>query len=166
MTKPVVVAVGIGSNLGEPLAQVRMAISELASIEGVTLRAVSSLYRSAPLGPQDQPHYINAVALLDCVLEPLALLDALQAIENDHGRVRRQRWGARTLDLDILLWGEAVLDLPSLTVPHPGVPERAFVLYPLAELDPELAVPGRGRVAELVAACPADDLSIVEPPPH
>lgn len=151
--------VGIGSNLGDPAAQVRGAIVALARLRETELLGSSGLYRSPPMGPQDQPDYVNAVALLRTRLAPLALLDELQAIERRHGRVRAgARWGPRVIDLDLLLWGEDVISEPRLTVPHPGLHERPFVLYPLAEIAPRLLVPGRGRVRDLAAACSAADL--------
>ena len=159
------VHVGLGSNLDAPQEQVRRAVGELDTIPGTRLTACSSLYRSPPMGPPDQPDYINAVAALRTALEPEALLDALQAIEAAHGRRRGRRWGERTLDLDILLWGERRVDTPRLTVPHPGLHERAFVLYPLAELDKTVAVPGGPALTELLARCPRDGLQRIAPPP-
>lgn len=143
--------IGLGSNLADPVAQLRRAFEALAAIPHTRLVARSALYRNPPMGPQDQPDYVNAVAQLATGLEPLALLDALQAIENAHGRRRERRWGPRTLDLDLLLWGERVIDHPRLTVPHPGLPERPFVLYPLAEIAPELHIPGHGPLTRLLA---------------
>ena len=150
------VYVGLGSNLQNPREQVRQALQELGQLPRTRLDRHSSLYRSAPLGPQDQPDYVNAVACLATELAPLPLLDALQAIEQAHGRVRDRHWGARTLDLDILLYGDRVIDLPRLQVPHPQMHRRSFVLKPLLEIAPGLAVPGRGPVAELAQA--VDDL--------
>jgi len=151
-----VVYIGLGSNLQNPHDQVRRALQELGQVPRTRVDRYSSLYRSAPLGPQDQPDYVNAVACLVTGLEPLPLLDALQAIEQAHGRVRERHWGARTLDLDILLYGDHVLDLPRLQVPHPQMHRRSFVLKPLLEIAPGLEVPGRGPVAALAQA--ADDL--------
>jgi len=144
--------IGLGGNLGDPADRLRAAAQDLAAIPQTQLKHVSSLYRSPPLGPPDQPHYVNAVAALETALPPDALLDALQALEVRHGRVRDgQRWGPRTLDLDLLLYGDAQLATPRLTVPHPGLPRRAFVLYPLAEIAPDLQVPGWGGVQALLA---------------
>lgn len=155
----VLAAVGIGSNLADPVTQVRTAIAALAILADTELLAASSLYRNPPMGPQDQPDFVNAAALLRTRLQPLALLDRLQEVERQQGRVRDVRWGPRTIDLDLLLYGDQVIDEPRLTTPHPGLHERAFVLYPLAEIAPPgLMVPGRGRVADLVAACSADGL--------
>ena len=152
--------IGLGSNLDDPAAQVRRALDLLVSLPGSRLYSHSSLYRSAPLGPADQPDYVNAVAALDTDLDAHALLHELQAIETEQGRVRGdQRWGPRTLDLDLLLYGDAVINDAELTVPHPGLPVRAFVLYPLMEIAPDLMVPGRGSLQELVARCPRDGLA-------
>lgn len=153
MTAPAVTAyVGLGSNLDDPAHQVRAGLEALEQLPGTVVDASSSLYLNPPMGPQDQPDFINAVARLRTTLEPLPLLDGLLAIETRRGRRRGRRWGERRLDLDLLLWADLSLSGPRLTVPHPGLHERAFVLYPLAELDPDLAVPGQGRVAALCNA--------------
>lgn len=130
--------VGLGSNLDAPAEQLRSALQALDQVEATRLVAASALYTSDSLLP-GQPRYTNAVAALDTALAPLALLDALQAIENDQGRVRKERWGPRTLDLDILLFGDQVLDQPRLKVPHYHMHARPFVLYPLAELVPGIS---------------------------
>ena len=111
------------------------------------------------MGPRDQPDYVNAVVLLRTALAADELLDALQAIERQHARVRDRHWGPRTLDLDLLLYGQAGIDGARLTVPHPGIAERNFVLYPLAEVDPALVIPGRGTVEALLARCPDTGLT-------
>lgn len=154
------VYIGLGSNLAEPRAQLRSALEAIARLPQSQLAAVSSFYRSEPLGPPDQPRYLNAVAALDTCLAPLALLDALQAIEQAQGRVRKdERWGPRTLDLDILLFGDQLLDTPRLTVPHYHLHARPFVLYPLAEVAPaELRLPDGRTLAALLAACPYQGL--------
>lgn len=144
------VYVGLGSNLDKPRSQVEQALAELNHISGCRLQARSSLYASKPMGPQDQPDYINAVASLECVLEPAQLLNELQQIEQQHNRVRERRWGPRTLDLDILLFGNRTIDEPDLVIPHPGIGDRSFVLVPLAELTPDLVIPGVGRVSDKV----------------
>lgn len=162
-TAPVRAAVGLGSNLGDPAAQVARALEALSALPHSRLLARSSLYRNPPMGPQDQPDYVNAAALLETRLSPAAMLDALQAIERAHGRERGLRWGPRTLDLDLLLWGEATICDARLQVPHPGLHERDFVLYPLAEIDPTLVVPGRGTVGELAQAFRPDGLVRIEP---
>ncbi|MGI9303112.1 MAG: 2-amino-4-hydroxy-6-hydroxymethyldihydropteridine diphosphokinase [Gammaproteobacteria bacterium] len=147
--------VGLGSNLDDPHRQVSVAIEELDGIPNTRRTASSSLYRSPPMGPTDQPDYINAVTKLDTALEPNELLEELQKIERLHGRVRGpQRWGPRTLDLDILLYADAQIDTPGLTIPHPGLHERAFVLYPLSEIAASIEIPGRGKLSALKARCP------------
>lgn len=150
--------IGIGSNLDDPQGQVGAALGELANMPYSVCRARSSLYRSPPMGPPDQPEYINAVARLDTDLPPDALLDALLALERRHGRERGEKWGPRTLDLDILLYGDAVIDNGQLTIPHPGLKERAFVLYPLQEIAPDLTIPGFGPLRDLIARCPRGGL--------
>ncbi len=151
--------IGLGSNLAQPVGQIKAARLAIASLDSVRELAFSSLYRSPPMGPQDQPDYVNAVMAIVTTLPAEKLLTCLQAIENDQGRVRKgERWGARTLDLDILLYGERQIQLPHLTVPHVGIAERAFVLYPLFEIAPELTVTGVGRLAELVDKCPCNGL--------
>ncbi|RFA30604.1 2-amino-4-hydroxy-6-hydroxymethyldihydropteridine diphosphokinase [Alkalilimnicola ehrlichii] len=163
----VTVAVGLGSNLAEPRKQVLQAVAALHEIAATELDAVSSLYRTRPMGPQDQPDFVNAAAIMRTRLQPLEFLDALQAIERRQGRVRGDlRWGARTLDLDLLLWGEEEISCSRLQVPHPGLHERAFVLYPLAEIGAGLMVPGRGTVLSLKSACPADGLVGMDPTPE
>ncbi len=153
---------GLGSNLEQPLEQVRRGLAALAALPESRLVVHSSLYRSAPLGPADQPDYVNAVAGIETGLEPEVLLDALQAIEQEQGRVRGPvRWGPRTLDLDLLLYGSAVINTTRLSVPHPGLSERPFVLVPLAEVAPELRLPDGRSVAELAAACSREGLGRV-----
>lgn len=142
--------IGLGSNLDNPAEQLRRALTALVRLPQTRLAGCSRFYRSAPLGPQDQPDYVNAVAALDTELAPEALLDALQAIEAAQGRVRLRRWGPRTLDLDLLLYGDDILATPRLTVPHPGLAERNFVLHPLAELAPDLVLPDGRRLAALL----------------
>lgn len=154
-------AIGLGSNLDDPRAHVERALQELASLRESRPAAFSGLYRTRPLGPSGQPDYCNAVALLDTLLEPLALLDALQALERHHGRLPPHernvpRWGPRALDLDILLLDERVIHHPRLEVPHPHLHERAFVLVPLAQVAPDWRVPGQGSVATLAARVGCD----------
>jgi 2-amino-4-hydroxy-6-hydroxymethyldihydropteridine diphosphokinase len=154
MRDAVTAYIGLGSNQDNPVGQVRRALDELAALPEIRLCASSRLYKSAPLGPVDQADFINAVAALETRLSPDALLAVLQSLEARHGRMRSAlRWGPRPLDLDLLLYGDAVIDSPDLQVPHPGLPERVFVLYPLAEIAPDLAVPGRGTVTELLQRC-------------
>ncbi|MCE4056782.1 2-amino-4-hydroxy-6-hydroxymethyldihydropteridine diphosphokinase [Pseudomonas sp. Au-Pse12] len=148
------VYIGMGSNLAAPEAQLRSAIEALAQLPESRLHGVSAFYQSDSLLP-GQPRYTNAVAALDSNLAPLALLDALQAIENQQGRERNERWGPRTLDLDILLFGDRLIDEPRLKVPHYHMQARAFVLYPLAELAPADLLLADGRSLQaLLAACP------------
>jgi 2-amino-4-hydroxy-6-hydroxymethyldihydropteridine diphosphokinase len=150
--------IGIGANLGGPEGQVRRAIMELGQVPASRLLGASSLYQTRPLGPAGQPDYVNAVAALETWLAPEDLLAGLQAIEAAHGRKRNGvRWGARTLDLDLLLFGMAVLDTPGLRVPHPELARRPFVLVPLSDLAPaDLLIPGAGLLGDLLAACPRD----------
>lgn len=153
------VYVALGSNLNDPAAQVTGALRELGALPRTRCAKRSGLYRSVPMGPAGQPDYINAVAELRTDLAPEELLDHLQAIEHRHGRVRgAERWGPRTLDLDLLLYGERVLQTERLTIPHPGLHERAFVLYPLYEIAPGLRIPQRGALKELVKRCPMQDV--------
>lgn len=149
------VYIGLGSNLDTPRQQLHSALQALARLPQSQLAGQSSLYASDPLGPADQPRYVNAVAALDTELQPWQLLDALQRIEQEQGRVRKaERWGPRTLDLDILLFGERRIDDERLTVPHYHMHVRPFVLYPLAELAPALVLPDGRPLSELLAACP------------
>ena len=152
------VYIGLGSNLGQPAEQLRQALQAMAQLPHTQLLKTSSLYSSAPLGPADQPRYTNAVALLETALEPLQLLDALQAIEQDHGRVRTgERWGPRTLDLDILLFGNEVIAHERLQVPHYQMHLRPFVLYPLAELAAaSLLLPDGRALIDILMHCPQD----------
>lgn len=141
--------IALGSNLGDPAQQVAGAVREIDAVAGVRVTARSSLYRTAPVGYLDQPDFVNAVICVETSLPPRRLLDALLAIERVHGRERDFPNAPRTLDLDILLYGDVTLHEPGLTLPHPRMHERAFVLKPLAEIAPELVLPGRGTVAEL-----------------
>ncbi|MHC8399134.1 2-amino-4-hydroxy-6-hydroxymethyldihydropteridine diphosphokinase [Pseudomonas sp. MDT1-17] len=146
--------IGMGSNLADPAEQLRSAVEALAQLPQTELIGVSAFYQSDSLLP-GQPRYTNAVAALDSTLVPLDLLDALQAIENEQGRERIERWGPRTLDLDIVLFGHRLIDEPRLKVPHYHMQERAFVLYPLAELAPADFRLADGRsLSDLLAACP------------
>ena len=158
-TEWVTAYIGLGSNLANPALQIKSARTAITQIAGVKELAFSSLYHSPPMGPQDQPDYVNAVMCVAAELPPMDLLRCLQRIENDQGRVRKdQRWGARTLDLDVLIYGDRIIELPDLTVPHPGLAERAFVLYPLYEIAPQLLVPGKGHIADLLDRCPMNGL--------
>lgn len=142
--------VAVGSNLDDPAARVCEALAALGQLPGTRRVAQSRLWRGPPLGPQDQPAFVNAVAALLTTLEPEALLAQLQALERRLGKVPPPvRWGPRRIDLDLLLHSTAVRDVPGLKLPHPGLPTRNFVLYPLAELAPSLWIPGHGRVQQL-----------------
>jgi len=141
--------VGLGSNLEEPVRQIECAIKLLEAIPGTELVSRSSLYRSAPLGTIAQPDFVNAVAKIVTLLDAYSLLQSLQEIEHSQGRVRGERWGPRVLDLDLLVYEGARIDEPALTVPHPGIAERNFVLLPLQEIAPDLVIPGLGCVADI-----------------
>lgn len=154
--------IGVGSNLDDPAAQVQRAFTALAGLGDTLLVARSRLYGSRPMGPADQPDYVNAVAGLLTSLPPLDLLHALQGFEAAQGRRRERRWGERTLDLDLLLYGTLRLETPELTLPHPGLAQRAFVLHPLADIAPDLAVPGAGRVADLATRLGAGGLWLLD----
>lgn len=145
--------IGMGSNLADPAEQLRSAIQALAQLPDSRFAGVSAFYQSDSLLP-GQPRYTNAVAAIDSELEPLDLLDALQAIEIDQGRERHERWGPRTLDLDILLFGNHLIDEPRLKVPHYHMQERPFVLYPLAELAPGLILADGRELGQLLSNCP------------
>jgi 2-amino-4-hydroxy-6-hydroxymethyldihydropteridine diphosphokinase len=142
--------IGLGANLGDPAARLAWAFAQLAALGSVEAR--SSLYRSAPMGPSDQPDFCNAVAALRTDLAPQALMDGLLAIERAAGRVRDIKWGPRTLDLDLLHIAGTELDTPSLRLPHPGIAARNFVLVPWAEIAPDAVVPGIGRIADAASA--------------
>ncbi|MBS3786223.1 MAG: 2-amino-4-hydroxy-6-hydroxymethyldihydropteridine diphosphokinase [Gammaproteobacteria bacterium] len=145
------VYIGIGSNLAEPVQQVKAGFNALAGLPQTTLLQTSRLYGNPPMGPVPQPDYVNAVAAIDTGYAPDVLLQALKAIENQAGRdLNGQRWGPRPLDLDILLYGDSQYRSDTLSIPHPGMPERAFVLYPLAEIAPELMIPGMGLLSDLI----------------
>ncbi|KGK42496.1 2-amino-4-hydroxy-6-hydroxymethyldihydropteridine pyrophosphokinase [Nitrincola sp. A-D6] len=150
--------IGLGSNLNEPIQQVRTALTELNSLQGVRLTRHSPLYRSEPVGPAGQPDYINAVAELQTTLHPLALLDALQQVEQKHQRKRIQHWGPRTLDLDLLLYNNETINNERLTVPHPYITKRNFVLRPLADLESDLTLPDGSKLMQHLADCPMGTL--------
>lgn len=142
--------IGIGSNLDSPQQQVNKAIECLNTLPNTSLVAASSLYRSAPIGPQDQPDFINAVALIATKLKPIELLDQLQQLEKQAGRVKLRHWGERCLDLDILLYGNQTIDHQRLTVPHKEISNRAFVLMPLVEIRPHQQLPSGKLAKELL----------------
>lgn len=141
--------IALGSNLNQPVEQLKNALRALGSLPQTKLLQFSAFYHSKPLGPQDQPDYINAVACIDTNLAPLVLLDHLQHIENEQGRVRLRRWGERTLDLDILLYGDLQINTPRLTIPHYDMYNRNFVMLPLAEIAADLLLPNQLKVEQI-----------------
>lgn len=149
--------IGLGSNLEDPSAQLERALQALDRLPESRLTATSALYQSRPVGPP-QPDYLNAVARLDTALPPLALLDQLQAIEDAQGRERKERWGPRTLDLDLLLYDQQTLTLDRLQLPHPELARRSFVLYPLADIAPDLTLPGGDTLKSLLKTCSHEGL--------
>jgi 2-amino-4-hydroxy-6-hydroxymethyldihydropteridine diphosphokinase len=144
---PTRIFVGLGSNMDHPIGQLRRALTSLAAVPRTEVVRTSSFYANPPMGPQDQPDFVNAVAELNSTLAPVSLLTELQCIEFRHGRRRARRWGQRCLDLDLLLYGDSRVETERLTVPHPGMTERAFVLVPLAEIAPALLLPGGASAA-------------------
>jgi len=150
--------VGLGANLGDREDTIRRAVALLDAAEGLSVAATSTLRETEPWGPVPQPRYLNGAAAVDTELGPRELLGVLLAVERRLGRVRaaEERWGPRTIDLDLLLYGELVVDEPGLAVPHPRLRERRFVLEPLVELAPEAVVPGQGTATDLLAALDAD----------
>ena len=145
--------IGLGANLGDPVAQLRAAIVAIGTLPQTRVLAVSSFYRTAPVGFLAQPEFVNAAVAVDTALAPRALLDGLAAIERAAGRARAFKDAPRRIDLDILLYDERVVDEPGLAIPHPRLHERAFALAPLVDVAPDAVVPGRGRAAELLAQC-------------
>lgn len=154
--------IALGSNMQGPRAQILEACARLDTIPNTRLQLRSRLYATAPLGPQDQPFFINAVAGVLTQLPARELLNQLLALEIAMGRVRKQRWGPRLIDLDLLWMLGAVIDEPGLTLPHPGVSARNFVLYPLNDIAPYLEIPGLGRVEQLQARVGEDGISVLE----
>jgi len=156
------VFIGLGANLADPLRQLQLAAGALRQLPATNLVKLSSFYRSRPMGPQDQPDYVNAVAQLETRLTAEQLLNALQQIEQTQGRQRKaERWGARTLDLDILLFGQQVIQTPRLTVPHYGLHLREFVIYPLLEIAEDLTIPGLGPLVTLAQQVPRNGLTML-----
>ncbi|WP_028864865.1 2-amino-4-hydroxy-6-hydroxymethyldihydropteridine diphosphokinase [Psychromonas aquimarina] len=154
--------IGIGSNQADPLSQARLAVKTLQQLPRTTVLKCSSLYSSTPMGPQDQPDYVNAVAELDTQLSALELLDELQKIELAQGRVRKEnRWGPRTLDLDIILYDNQNIANERLTIPHYGMRQREFVLYPLQEIAPDLVLPDMTHLSQLTRLCDKNGLTII-----
>jgi len=154
--------IGLGSNLDNPKAHIKRALEELNQLPQSQLLLTSKLYLSKPVGPQDQDDFVNAVVLLATELDPLALLDELQALEQQHQRVRERHWGPRTLDLDILLFGSQSIQNTRLTVPHAELAKRDFVVGPLFELDPTLILPNGTPLHQILNQCPIDGLICVD----
>ncbi len=154
--------IALGSNLERPSEQVLAACERIGRLPTTRIEARSRLYSTRPLGPQDQPDFVNAAVGVVTQLEPKALLDALLEIERHMGRVRREPWGPRLIDLDLLWMVGGVIQEPGFSLPHPGVSSRNFVLYPLSDIAPTLDIPGHGRVLELKARSAAEGISVVE----
>lgn len=155
--------IGLGSNLADPVRQVRAGLVALSALPETTLGPVSRFYGNPPMGPVPQPDYVNAVAAIHTALSPEPLLDMLKTIEQTAGRdLHGRRWGPRPLDLDILLYGQMQYVSDTLTIPHPGVPERAFVLYPLAEIAPMLSIPGAGALEDLLKRVDGSGMTPIE----
>jgi 2-amino-4-hydroxy-6-hydroxymethyldihydropteridine diphosphokinase len=144
--------VGLGANLGPREATLHRAVELLAGAAGVDVLAVSALRETEPVGVVEQPPFLNGAVAVETTLSPRALLDVLLEVERSLGRVRAERWGPRVVDLDLLVYSDVVLEEPGLHVPHPRLHERRFALEPLAELDPELEIPGHGRVSDALSA--------------
>lgn len=158
--------IGLGSNLSDPTSQLARAVAELATLPKTELVAQSGFYSSRPVGPQNQPDFVNGAVWLRTSLAPLALLDHLQTIEQRHGRERKQHWGPRTLDLDLLIFGGDMIDTERLTVPHPELPNRDFVLQPLLDLKADLELPDGQTIACLRQQCPDNNLRPLPPIPR
>lgn len=155
--------IGLGSNLDTPAQQLEQAIRAIAALPDTRVDAVSSFYCSKPMGPQDQPDFVNAVAKISTGLTPISLLDGLQAIELQQGRVRKkEQWGPRTLDLDILLFGRHQINSERLTVPHYGIKTREFVLVPLAEIEPTLTMPDGDKIDTMLHSCELNGLYVLK----
>ena len=158
--------IGLGSNLSgesqgthrDPKQQIHYALKKISQHPEITILGISSLYQTTAIGPGNQPDYINAAAMIETSLEPNVLLDFMQLIEHQQGRVREQHWGARTLDLDLLIYDQLMKSTTELTLPHPRAYERAFVLAPLADLDADLIIPNHGKVTDLLANCSMQDI--------
>ena len=149
---------GLGSNLDNPLDQLARAIKAIETIPATLLIHTSSFYKNRPVGPQDQPDFLNAVVSVETGLSPDKLLDYLQDIETRQGRKRNIHWGARTLDLDILLFGNEIINSARLVIPHPEMHRRAFVVQPLYEIEPDLVIPGQGPLKDLIQHISTDEM--------
>jgi 2-amino-4-hydroxy-6-hydroxymethyldihydropteridine diphosphokinase len=155
--------IGLGANLGQPIAQLQWAVKQLQQLDNSQVVAVSRLYGSKPAigSPTNQPDYVNAAVLLHTTLTPAQLLSKLQTIENNAGRVRLERWGARSLDLDILLYENQQINTPDLIIPHKELVNRCFVVLPLLDINPTLTLPNSVKVANLACASLSDDIHIL-----
>ena len=153
--------IALGSNLDNPGLQLQRAVDDIDSVSNINVSGVSKLYISKPVGPQDQPDYCNAAVKIETSLTPLELLDATQKIENDHGRVRTIRWGARTLDLDIILYGNEVIDSERLVIPHYQMHLRNFVICPIFDITPDLILPNTQSIQNLVSELGHEGLDIL-----
>lgn len=160
------VVLSLGANLGDPLSALTSALESLAQAEGVEVLATSSFYGTAPIGGPDQPDYINAVAVVETTLAPMAILDLAHQIEADHDRVRQERWGPRTLDIDLVVYDDVVSEYPTLTIPHPRAHQRAFVLVPWHELEPDAVLATFGPIADLIEHMKDQEIAVVAPPHH
>ena len=154
--------VGVGGNLEQPRERVVEAIGRVSQLPDTRVELRSRLYLTHPMGPQDQPDFVNAVVGLLTRMGPRELLEALLGIERSMGRDRQERWGPRIIDLDLIWMVGEVIDEPGLTLPHPGVSERNFVLYPLCDIAPQLMIPGHGKVVDLRARVHGDGISVLE----
>ena len=154
--------IGLGSNMKSPKRQIESAIKSIEEMATIQVLKVSSLYKSKPIGPQNQDDYINAVAKIGTDLMPYELLECMQSIENKQGRIRKERWGPRTLDLDILMFGDEIIKDDKLTIPHLDIENRSFVLAPLAEIDFDCLIPGKGIARDLLTIIGQEDLEIIQ----
>ena len=155
--------IGLGSNLGDSFQFLQNAVDALQQQPEISLTSVSPVYQSKPQGPQDQPDYLNAVVEIATRLSPQTLLQCTQSIEDHNQRQRTgERWGARTLDLDILLYNHTIINQSNLVIPHPWMCKRSFVIYPLYDIAPELILPNGKRLQSCLADCPNDDLTILD----
>lgn len=157
-----IVYIGLGSNMRSPRQQIKSAIKSIGKIASTRVLKASSLYKSKPVGPQNQNDYINAVVKVETELMPLELLDCMQNIENQYGRIREERWGPRILDLDILMFGKEIIQDHKLTIPHSEIENRSFVLVPLAEIDSNCLIPGKGLISDLLAVIDQEDLELLQ----
>ena len=151
------VYIGLGSNLEQPREQIKRALQSLAELPDTKLLADSGFYESKPMGPSDQPDYVNAVAELETALDAETLLGHCQSIEQQQGRIRQRHWGERTIDLDVLLYGQEQIDTADLTVPHPGIEQRDFVYLPLLKISPDIVIPGKGALKDIVKSYASDE---------